>query len=219
MISRLRTHFLTGLLVLAPVAITGYVVWRLFTWVDHMLGTTLRGGYIRPGGVPGLGFLTVIVIIMFAGALAENFVGRRLGKLVDTGLLRIPLLRGLYSTVKDIGTAVLGDRKIAFNQVVLVPFPIPGVYSIGLATSNAPSSLSDAAGKPLRGIFLPTPPNPTTGPLLYYPEELVIATTMRVDQAIKIVVSAGAVVPLDAIPGAEVPRPEPDARATLEKGR
>ncbi|HTL99784.1 MAG TPA: DUF502 domain-containing protein [Candidatus Omnitrophota bacterium] len=219
MISRLRTHFLTGLLVLAPVAITGYVVWRLFTWVDHMLGTTLRGGYIRPGGVPGLGFLTVIVIIMFAGALAENFVGRRLGKLVDTGLLRIPLLRGLYSTVKDIGTAVLGDRKIAFNQVVLVPFPIPGVYSIGLATSNAPVSLSDAAGKPLRGIFLPTPPNPTTGPLLYYPEELVIATTMRVDQAIKIVVSAGAVVPLDAIPGAEVPRPEPDARATLEKGR
>jgi uncharacterized membrane protein len=219
MISRLRTHFLTGLLVLAPVAITGYVVWRLFTWVDHMLGTTLRGGYIRPGGVPGLGFLTVIVIIMFAGALAENFVGRRLGKLVDTGLLRIPLLRGLYSTVKDIGTAVLGDRKIAFNQVVLVPFPIPGVYSIGLATSNAPASLSDAAGKPLRGIFLPTPPNPTTGPLLYYPEELVIATTMRVDQAIKIVVSAGAVVPLDAIPGAEAPRPEPDARATLEKGR
>ena len=219
MISRLRTHFLTGLLVLAPVAITGYVVWRLFTWVDHLLGTTLRGGYIRPGGVPGLGFLTVIVIIMFAGALAENFVGRRLGKLVDTGLLRIPLLRGLYSTVKDIGTAVLGDRKIAFNQVVLVPFPIPGVYSIGLATSNAPASLSDAAGKPLRGIFLPTPPNPTTGPLLYYPEEMVIPTTMRVDQAIKIVVSAGAVVPLDPIPGAEIPRAEPDARTTVEKGR
>lgn len=218
MISRLRTHFLTGLLVLAPVAITGYVVWRLFTWVDHLLGTTLRGGYIRPGGVPGLGFLTVIVIIMIAGALAENFVGRWLGKLVDTGLLRIPLLRGLYSTVKDIGTAVLGDRKIAFNQVVLVPFPIPGVYSIGLMTSNAPASLSDAAGKPLRGIFLPTPPNPTTGPLLYYPEEMVIPTTMRVDQAIKIVVSAGAVVPLDAIPGAEAPRPEPDARTTLEKG-
>lgn len=201
MISRLRTHFLTGLLVLAPVAVTGYVVWRLFTWVDHLLGTTLRGGYIRPGGVPGLGFLTVILIIMFAGALAENFVGRRLGKLVDTGLLRIPLLRGLYSTVKDIGTAVLGDRKMAFNQVVLVPFPIQGVYSIGLVTSNAPASLTDAAGKPLRGVFVPTPPNPTTGPLLYYPEEMVIPTTMRVDQAIKIVVSAGAVVPPEAIPG------------------
>ncbi|MGE5179873.1 MAG: DUF502 domain-containing protein [Bacteroidota bacterium] len=202
MLARLRAYFLTGLLVLSPVVITGYIIWRLFTWVDHMLGTTLRGGYIRPGGVPGLGFLTVLVIILVAGALAQNFVGRRLGQLVDTGLLRIPLLRGLYSTVKDIGTAVLGDRKMAFNQVVLVPFPIPGVYAIGLVTSKAPSSLTDAAGKPLRGIFLPTPPNPTTGPLLYYPEELVIPTTMRVDQAIKIVVSAGAVVPVEAVPGA-----------------
>lgn len=206
MISRLRTHFLTGLLVLAPVAITGYIIWRLFTWVDHMLGATLRGGYIRPGGVPGLGFLTVIVIIMLAGALAENFVGRRLGKLVDTGLLRIPLLRGLYSTVKDIGTAVLGDRKMAFNQVVLVPFPIPGVYTIGLVTAQAPLALSDAAGKPLRGIFVPTPPNPTTGPLLYYPEELIIPTTLRVDQAIKLVVSAGSVVPLDPISAADLRR-------------
>lgn len=195
MFARLRTHFLTGLLVLSPVVVTGYIIWRLFTWVDHMLGTTLRGGYIRPGGVPGLGFLTVILIIIVTGALAENILGRRLGKLVDTLLLRIPLLRGLYSTVKDIGTAVLGDRRMAFNQVVLVPFPIPGVYSIGLVTTDAPASLSDAAGKPLRGIFLPTPPNPTTGPLLYYPDDQVIPTTMRVDQAIKIVVSAGVVVP------------------------
>ena len=202
MLARLRAYFLTGLLVLAPVVITGYIIWRLFTWVDHLLGTTLRGGYIRPGGVPGLGFLTVLVIILVAGALAQNFVGRRLGQFVDSALLRIPLLRGLYSTVKDIGTAVLGERKMAFNQVVLVPFPIPGVYSIGLVTSKAPASLNDAAGKPLRGIFLPTPPNPTTGPLLYYPEELVIPTTMRVDQAIKIVVSAGAVVPVEAVPDA-----------------
>lgn len=202
MLARLRAYFLTGLLVLSPVVITGYIIWRLFTWVDHMLGTTLRGGYIRPGGVPGLGFLTVLVIIIVAGALAQNFVGRRLGQFVDAALLRIPLLRGLYSTVKDIGTAVLGERKMAFNQVVLVPFPIPGVYSIGLVTADAPSSLNDAAGRRLRGIFLPTPPNPTTGPLLYYPEDLVIPTTMRVDQAIKMVVSAGAVVPIEAVPGA-----------------
>ena len=199
MFARLRAHFLTGLLVLAPVAVTGYILWKIFVWVDHMLGTTLRGGYIRPGGVPGLGFLTVLVIITVTGALASNILGRTLGTFVDSMLLRIPLLRGLYSTVKDIGTAVLGDRKAVFNQVVLVPFPIPGVYSIGLVTSPAPLSLSDAAGKPLKGIFLPTPPNPTTGPLLYYPDDQIIPTTMRVDQAIKLVVSAGAVVPTDAI--------------------
>jgi uncharacterized membrane protein len=212
MFARLRTHFLTGLLVLSPVVITGYIIWKLFTWVDHMLGTTLRGGYLRPGGVPGLGFVTVMLIIIVTGALAENFLGRRLGKFIDSMLLRIPLLRGLYSTVKDIGSAVLGDRNTAFNQVVLVPFPYPGVYSIGLATSNPPLAISDAAGRPLRGIFLPTPPNPTTGPLLYYPDEQVIPTTLRVDQAIKLVVSAGAVVSPDAIaPGGSVrdlPSPE-----------
>jgi uncharacterized membrane protein len=199
MFARLRTHFLTGLLVLSPVVITGYIIWKLFTWVDHLLGTTLRGGYLRPGGVPGLGFVTVMLIIIVTGALAENFIGRRLGKFIDSMLLRIPLLRGLYSTVKDIGGAVLGDRNTAFNQVVLVPFPYPGVYSIGLATSNPPLAISDAAGRPLRGIFLPTPPNPTTGPLLYYPDEQVIPTTLRVDQAIKLVVSAGAVVSPDAV--------------------
>ncbi|HLQ67411.1 MAG TPA: DUF502 domain-containing protein [Candidatus Limnocylindrales bacterium] len=212
MFARLRTHFLTGLLVLSPVVITGYIIWKLFTWVDHMLGTTLRGGYLRPGGVPGLGFVTVMLIIIVTGALAENFLGRRLGKFIDSMLLRIPLLRGLYSTVKDIGSAVLGDRNTAFNQVVLVPFPYPGVYSIGLATSNPPLAISDAAGRPLRGIFLPTPPNPTTGPLLYYPDEQVIPTTLRVDQAIKLVVSAGAVVSPDAIASGgsvrDLPSPE-----------
>ena len=211
MLARLRTHFLTGLLVLAPVAITGYILWKIFVWVDHMLGATLRGGYIRPGGIPGLGFITVLFIITVTGALAENFLGRRLGSWVDSMLLRIPLFRGLYGTVKEIGGAVLGDRRNAFQQVVLVPFPSPGVYSIGLVTSTPPASLSDAAGRPLRGVFLPTPPNPTTGPLLYYPEEQVIPTTLRVDQAIKIVVSAGVVVPTDPIVAGEGFRSVPGA--------
>jgi len=201
MFARLRTHFLTGLLVLSPVVITGYIIWKIFIWVDHMLGTTLRGGYIRPGGVPGLGFLTVMIIITLTGALAGNFLGRQIGNLINALLLRIPVLRSLYSTVRDIGTAVLGDRKDVFKQVVLVPFPSPGVYSIGLVTSNAPPALSDAAGKPLRGVFLPTPPNPTTGPLLYYPDEQVIPTTLRVDQAIKLVVSGGVVVPSELVTG------------------
>src|SRR5262249_37511934 len=71
---RIRNAFLTGLLVLAPATITIYVVWRLFFWVDHLLGTTLRGGYIRPGGIPGLGFLTVLVIILVVGFLANNIL-------------------------------------------------------------------------------------------------------------------------------------------------
>ncbi len=197
MLRRLRTYFLTGLLVLAPIAITGYIVYQLFIWVDHLLGTTLRGGYIRPGGVPGLGFLTVLVIITITGALANNILGRQLGTLVEALLLKVPVLRGVYGTLKEIGEAILSDRKNAFQTVVLVPYPRAGIYSIGLVSGDAPRQFDEATGKTLRGIFIPTPPNPTTGPLVYYAEEELIPTTLRVDQAIKLVVSGGVVLPSD----------------------
>jgi uncharacterized membrane protein len=205
MLRRLRTYFLTGLLVLAPLSITGYIVYQLFIWVDHLLGTTLRGGYIRPGGVPGLGFLTVLVIITITGALANNILGRQLGGLIEALLLKVPVLRGVYATLKEIGEAILSDRKNAFQKVVLVPYPRTGIYSIGLVSGDAPRQFDEATGKTLRGIFIPTPPNPTTGPLVYYAEEELIATSLRVDQAIKLVVSGGVVLPSDEAPGDEPP--------------
>ncbi|HEU4335277.1 MAG TPA: DUF502 domain-containing protein [Candidatus Eisenbacteria bacterium] len=200
MFGRLRTYFFTGLLVLGPLAVTGYIVYRLFVWVDHLLGTTLRGGYIRPEGVPGLGFLTVVLIITITGALANNFLGRQLGVLLQSALMRVPVLRGIYGTLKEIGEALLGDRKNAFQRVVLVPYPRAGIYSIGLVAGDAPASFDKATGKKLLGIFIPTPPNPTTGPLVYYAEEELISTPLRVDQALKMVVSVGVVLPIDDPP-------------------
>jgi uncharacterized membrane protein len=204
MLKRLRTYFLTGLLVLAPVAITAYIIWKLFEFVDHLLGTTLRGGYIRPGGVPGLGFVTVIVIITITGALANNFLGRSLGAVFEALVLKVPLLRSLYTTLKEVGEAILGDRK-SFQRVVLVPYPAPGIYSIGLVTTPPPRSMDEAVGEPLEGVFIPTPPNPTTGPLVYYPRDQLIPTTLRVEQAIKMVLSGGVVVPPE--PGASSREP------------
>jgi len=195
MLKRLRTYFLTGLLVLSPVVITGYIIWKLFVFVDHLTGTTLRGGYIRPGGVPGIGFITVILIITLTGALANNILGRSLGGVVEALILRVPFLRGVYLTLKEMGEAILSDKKGVFQRVVLVPYPCPGVYSIGLVTTPPPRSMDDAVGVPLEGVFIPTPPNPTTGPLVYYPRDQLIPTTLRVEQAIKMVLSGGVVVP------------------------
>ena len=197
MLKRLRTYFLTGLLVLAPVVITGYIIWELFVFVDHLLGATLRGGYIRPGGVPGLGFVTVVIIITVTGALANNILGRSLGNVVEALILRVPFLRSVYTTLKEMGEAILSERKGAFQRVVLVPYPCPGVYTIGLVTTSPPRSMAASIGEPLEGVFIPTPPNPTTGPLLYYPRNQLIATTLRVDQAIKMVISGGVVVPAE----------------------
>ena len=200
MLKRLRTYFFTGLLVLAPVALTGYIIWKMFVFVDHLLGQTVRGEYLRPGGVPGLGFLTVLIVITVTGALANNFLGRSLGNVIEGLILRVPFLRGIYATLKEIGDALLGERKGAFQRVVLVPFPSPGVYSIGLVTTAPPRSMLDAAGAELSGVFIPTPPNPATGPLLYYPTDQLIPTSLRVEQAIKMVVSAGVVVPVEETP-------------------
>ena len=209
MLSRIRTYFLTGLLVLAPLVITAYIIWQLFVFVDHLLGTTLRGGYIRPGGVPGLGFITVLVIITITGFFANNFLGRQLGSVVESLLLKVPLLRTLYTTLKEIGEAILSDKGNAFQRVVLVQYPRPGIYSIGLVTAAAPRSFDEATGKRLMGVFIPTPPNPTTGPLLYYAEEELIPTPLRVEQALKMVVSAGVVLPAPelAVPPGSVPGP------------
>jgi|SRR6267142_4790008 len=205
MLKRLRTYFLTGLLVLSPVVITAYIIWKLFVFVDHLMGTTLRGGYIRPGGVPGIGFVTVILIITITGALANNILGRSLGAVVEALILRVPFLRGVYLTLKEMGEAILSDKKGVFQRVVLVPYPSPGVYSIGLVTTPPPRSMDEAVGVPLEGVFIPTPPNPTTGPLVYYPRDQLIPTSLRVEQAIKMVLSGGVVVPMEPGPSSREP--------------
>ena len=195
MLDRIRNAFFTGLLVLAPATITIYVVWRLFVWVDHLLGTTLRGGYIRPGGIPGLGFATVLAIILFVGFLANNFLGRQLGVVLESMVMRLPVFRGFYATLKQVGEALLGEKRGAFQRVVLIEYPTPGRYALAFVTASPASGVTRADGTPLVGVFLPHAPNPTTGFLLFYPPESLIPTSLRVDQALKMVVSAGVVNP------------------------
>jgi uncharacterized membrane protein len=192
---RIRNAFLTGLLVLAPATITLYVVWRLFVFVDHLLGTTLRGGYIRPGGVPGLGFLTVLVLILVVGFLANNILGRQVGSLLEAILQRVPVFRGFYGTLKQVGEALLGEKREAFQRVVLIEYPTTGRYALAFVTASPATGVATPDGAPLVGVFLPHSPNPTTGFLLFYPADSLIPTSLRVEQAIKMVVSGGVVNP------------------------
>jgi uncharacterized membrane protein len=116
---------------------------------------------------------------------------------VESLLLRVPFLRGLYLVLKEIGEAFLGDRRQAFQRVVLIPYPSADLYSIGFVTTPPPASMVEALGEPVEGVFIPTPPNPATGQLVYYPKRKLIPTNLKIDQAIKIVVSCGVVVPSD----------------------
>jgi uncharacterized membrane protein len=202
-LDRLRNYFFTGLLVLGPLVLTGYVVWRLFFFFDHLAGSTLRGGYIRPGGIPGLGFITVVLIILVTGILASNLLGRQIARAVEGALLRVPYLRGLYSTVKQVGEALLSDKRGAFQRVVLIEYPRAGVFTLAFVTAPPSTAVAGENGKPLTAVFVPTPPNPTTGPLLFLPEEELVPTTITVEQAIRMVVSAGVATP--PAPGAQAP--------------
>jgi len=206
-LGRLRNYFITGLLVLGPLVLTLYMVWRLFFFFDHLAGTTLRGGYIRPGGVPGLGLVTVVLIILVTGMLASNLLGRQVARAVEGALLRVPYLRGLYSTVKQVGEALLSPKRGAFQRVVLIEFPRPGVYTIAFVTAPPSSAVPGADGEPLTAVFVPTPPNPTTGPLLFLPENQLIPSYLSVEQAIRMVVSAGVATP--PAPGAKAPDATP----------
>ena len=201
--ARVRNYFITGLLVLGPLVLTGYVIWRIFLFVDHLVGTTLRGGYIREGGIPGLGFVTVLLIVLVTGVLASNFLGRQVARAVEGALLRVPYLRGLYSTVKQVGEALLSDKRNAFQRVVLIEYPRPGIFAVAFVTAPPSSAVPARNGKPLTAVFLPTPPNPTTGPLLFYPEEELIPTSLTVEQAVRMVISAGVATP--PAPGAPAP--------------
>ena len=114
--------------------------------------------------------------------------------IVEGLLLRVPYLRGLYSTLKELGEAILSERKNALQRVVLVEYPNPGIYAIGFLTAE-PRRFSDPGRKPLAAVFIPTVPNPTTGLVLFYPEEALIPTSVTVEQAIKMVISGGVVTP------------------------
>jgi len=109
--------------------------------------------------------------------------------------MRLPVFRGFYATLKQVGEALLGEKRGAFQRVVLIEYPTPGRYALAFVTASPASGVTRADGTPLVGVFLPHAPNPTTGFLLFYPPESLIPTSLRVDQALKMVVSGGVVNP------------------------
>jgi len=197
-----KLNFLTGLVALAPVVITAYLLWYLFFTIDNWLAglyrlvpwLTING---RP--VPGLGFVSVIIIILLAGVIARNLVGGQLLRSVEMQLTKIPMVRGIYNAVKQISQAFFGSNRAVFRQVVLVPFPTRGIYAVGFLTAEAATEIDRKLNEDMVSVFLPTTPNPTSGYLLVVSRRDVIELSMTVEEAMKLVISAGAVIPEDRV--------------------
>ncbi len=190
-----RRHFLTGLIVLGPPTVSFYVLYIIGVKLDKVLGGVFRGEFIREGGIPGLGILSLVLIITFVGMLASNIIGRRVVGMWESMLLKIPILNRVYNGAKQIAEALFRRESRTFRQVVLVEFPRKGIYSVGFLTGEPAGELRDKSGKDLISVFLPTTPNPTSGYLLLVPRDDAITLDMTVEDGLKLTISAGSVIP------------------------
>jgi len=200
--TRLRNYFLTGFVVTAPLAITLYLTWSLIRWVDSWVKPYIPARYspdtYLPFAVPGCGVIVALVAITLVGFLTANIIGR---KIVNSGeylLGRMPLVRNIYSGLKQILETVLSQRASTFKKVALIEYPRKGLWAlVFIATENSgevQDRIGDDAGQTV-AVFLPTTPNPTSGFLLYVPKKDIIELSMTIEEGAKLIISAGLVTP------------------------
>ncbi|MGE5538703.1 MAG: DUF502 domain-containing protein [Gemmatimonas sp.] len=199
--ARLRTWFLTGVLIVAPLALTIYVCLAIVRWVDQLIAPLIPPPYRPevyfnlPFEVPGTGFVIVVVGLTAIGASAATLLGRYFVRASDRVLARLPIVRTLYGALKQMFETLLSQKSSAFRQVVLVPFPHAGTWAIGFLAGDATASVQRALDDDLVSVFLPTSPNPTSGYIVFVPRSQAIPVDMTVEEGLKLVVSGGIAAP------------------------
>ena len=199
-LAKFRRFFLTGLLVTAPIIITIYVTWLVITFIDvkvaSLLPEYLDFRKALPFQIPGLGLVIVIFVITLIGAITPGLIGRNLLKLGEMILFKTPVIRTIYSSIKQIMETVMSTNSKSFKEVVLVEYPRKDIWVIAFVTSSVKGEIDHKIKKSnLVSIFVPTTPNPTSGFLLFVAKKDLIYLDMPVEQAVKLVISGGIVSP------------------------
>lgn len=192
---RLRRYFLVGLVVIAPVGLTLYMLVWVFNTLDAILGTPLENW--AGVHVPGLGFLLLGLFVLLVGWTVHRAVGRQVLQWWNTAVGRFPLAGRVYNALSQIVQSVVGDNRRVFRRAVLVQYPSADIWSLGFITHESPSVLSSFVGEPCVNVFIPITPIPHSGYLFTVPRRLVRETTLSIEDAMKMVVSMGALVPGD----------------------
>ncbi len=193
----IRKYLLAGLLVWAPIGITFWVLHFLVTTLDstsHLLPDTLRPTF-NGEVIPGFGILASFVLLFVTGAIASNVFGRQIGKFWQGTVQRIPVVGGIYKSVKQLTDPVLSENGQAFSKAVLIEFPHPGLHSIAFLTNKVEGELRDKLGEDHVAVYIPTTPNPTGGYMLLVPKARLVPLDMSVDQALKYIISMGVAAP------------------------
>ncbi len=218
-----RRRLIAGLIVIAPLGVTVYILWWLFTTLDGILGESL---YDMIGfAIPGLGLVLLILLLLAVGWAAEATVGSKVVDWWDAMLDRVPVVSRLYNATRRIvGSVFGGEERRFFRSVVLFEYPSPGQWTLGFETGRAPRALENRVEDGVT-IFLPTAPNPVTGFLIIVPEARIIRLPVTIEEGFTYVFSAGAVPPTGPTgkepppPSSTAPRPpSPIPGAGLEAG-
>ena len=188
---RIRNRFIAGLLVVIPIGGSIFILITVFNYVDNLIGpvvTLIWGKHIR-----GLGFVVMVGLVYLLGLIASNVMGRQILHFIESMLTKIPVFRQVYTIIRQLvnGFSLSQFGTAGFTQVVLVDFPRQGMKAIGFITNE----ITDKQGKKLFSVFVPTAPNPTSGFLQMLREEDMIRTEISVDDALKMVISAGSITP------------------------
>ncbi|MEM9589921.1 MAG: DUF502 domain-containing protein [Pseudomonadota bacterium] len=199
-LARLRGYFLTGLIIVGPVAITIYVVWWFINLVDGFVRPLIPDSYLPdsflPFNIPGVGLIFGIIGLMLIGALAANLFGRTIVSYGVILLDRMPVVRGVYRLLKQIFTTVFAKQGTSFKRVGLIEFPRRGLFVIVFVSGDPPGEVKEKLDDDeLMTVFMPNAPNPTTGFVMFMPAKDVILLDMAIDDGVKLVISAGLVAP------------------------
>ena len=193
LVGLLRKYFLVGLIVIAPVGLTALVLGWLFQRIDSILGNPLQTALgIR---IPGLGLVLLFVFLVFVGWIVHLAAGRQLLRWWNQALSRFPLTGRIYSAVSQITQSIVGSNRKLFHRAVLIPYPTDGLWAVAFVTNEDALEMSKWVGEPCVNVFVPTTPNPTSGFMLIVPKSRLIAIDIPVDEAMKLIVSGGAVSP------------------------
>jgi uncharacterized membrane protein len=209
LLGRLRTYLLAGIIVTAPISITILIVWRVVDYFDTQVAGLLPDRYnperILPFTLPGIGLLLMLGALMLIGWFTASYLGRAMVRLGEWVVHRMPVVRSLYGTLKQVFETLLSQSSRSFREVVLVEWPRPGIWSVAFVTGVPPGAVRHAVDDELVSLFLPCTPNPTTGYFMMVPRRDLRPIDLSVEDAMKLIVSGGLVAPTE--PGRAVPAP------------
>jgi len=211
--SSVRSNFLTGLIIIAPITLTAWLMWSVVGWIDSRVWSIVPDTY-QPHryvqtlyniqlndqiDIRGVGLVVFLAFTIFVGWLGKGFVGRSLLRYGESLVERMPVVRTVYGSVKQIAETVFNQKNSSFDKACLIEYPRKGIWAIGFIATSARGEIEKYSPKDdhLVSVFVPTTPNPTSGFMLFLPSKDINELAMSVEEAAKLVISAGLVYPAE----------------------